>query len=89
MNVKFCPACRSLILVDFRYCPYCGAEAKKGPDLEEALEAPFAEIERRQAEQGRASTDPDPFSAVRELLDRLEADMDVILEELSREERQA
>ena len=32
MNVRFCPSCRSLILSDFRYCPYCGAAVSKGPD---------------------------------------------------------
>ena len=98
MNVCFCPSCRSLILADFRYCPYCGAQAAKGPGLAEALSAPF----ERLGAPGRASSgsaaagavegDASPartsvFTRLEESLDRLEADMDLILEALEKEGR--
>ena len=82
MNVRFCPNCRSLILAEFRYCPYCGVAPDKGPDLAEALAEGFDKMdEARQA--GMA----DLFSRARESLDRLESDMDLILEELEKEGR--
>ena len=47
MKVGFCGACRRLILADFSYCPYCGAEANRGPGLAESVEAPFSRIEKK------------------------------------------
>ena len=47
MKVGFCGACRRLILADFSYCPYCGAATRRGPDLVESVEEPFARIERK------------------------------------------
>ena len=47
MKVGFCGACRRLILADFSYCPYCGTETRRGPELAEAMETPFARIERK------------------------------------------
>jgi len=84
MNVRFCPSCRSLTLSSFRFCPYCG-EAIKGPELLEALDSPF---ERIGLAKGEASVS-DPFARAEESLDRLEADMDLILEELEKEGRSA
>jgi hypothetical protein len=84
MNVRFCPSCRSLILSRFRFCPYCG-EAIKGPELWEALDPPFERIGLAEGESPVA----DPFARAEESLDRLEADMDLILEELEKEGRSA
>ncbi len=47
MKVGFCGSCRRLILSDFSYCPYCGAETRRGPELAESVEAPFARIEKK------------------------------------------
>ncbi|HUX40307.1 MAG TPA: hypothetical protein VMV83_03985 [Rectinemataceae bacterium] len=47
MKVGFCGSCRRLILADFSFCPYCGAETRRGPDLAESVEGPFARIERK------------------------------------------
>ncbi len=73
MNVRFCPSCRSLILADFRFCPYCGAPAPRGPSLAEALSAPFERMGGGVFDEAARS------------LDRLEADMDLILEEMKKE----
>jgi hypothetical protein len=80
VNVRFCPSCRSLILRDFRFCPYCGAAAK-GPSLGEALDAPFDRMAREAPGRG------DVFASAEERLERLEADMDLILEALEKEGR--
>jgi hypothetical protein len=75
MNVKFCATCRGLLLADFRYCPYCGNPASKGPDLAEAVDAPFARLAAASGEkriEGR-------FLDLAERLDRLEEEMDQIL----------
>jgi hypothetical protein len=77
VNVKFCRGCRALILSDFRFCPYCGAEAPRGPGIEEALARPFSKIEAR------------AFDDAAESLAKLEADMDRIIEALEREGRSA
>jgi hypothetical protein len=82
MNVRFCPNCRSLILAEFLYCPYCGAAAVKGPELSEALAEPFERLGGT-----RPSGKTDPFSGAERSLDRLESDMNLILEELAREGR--
>lgn len=91
MNVRFCPSCRSLILSDFRYCPYCGAAVSKGPTLAEALSAPF---ERIGADAGpepmhevEAMAESSIFAKAEASLDRLEADMDLILQELEKQGR--
>jgi len=47
MKVGFCGSCRRLILADFSFCPYCGAETRHGPDLAESVDGPFARIERK------------------------------------------
>ncbi len=47
MKVGFCGSCRRLILADFSFCPYCGAETRRGPDLAESVEGSFARIERK------------------------------------------
>jgi wobble nucleotide-excising tRNase len=101
MNVRFCTACRSLILADFRYCPYCGQEVK-GPGLSEALERPFdrmtTAVPTPTTDQAAQSMDnphrddsnrpkTDVFAHAAESLERLEADMDLILEELEKERR--
>jgi hypothetical protein len=77
MNVRFCPSCRSLILVDFRFCPYCGS-AVKGPGLPEALAAPFDRM---------AAPSAGIFASAEKSLERLEADMELIIEELEKEGR--
>jgi len=84
VNVSFCPSCRGLVLADFRFCPYCGSQLGKGPDLAAALEGPFARIEG-----GRAGSAGRRFAELEARLDRLEADMDLILEGLERAERGA
>jgi hypothetical protein len=88
MNVRFCPSCHSIILSSFRFCPYCG-EAIKGPELSEALGPPFERIERAEGEAPAADAFriADPFARAEESLDRLESDLDLILEELEREGR--
>jgi hypothetical protein len=77
VKVKFCRGCRALLQCDFRYCPHCGAEAPRGPGIEEALERPFSQIEAR------------AFDEAAESLARLEADMDRIIEALEKEGRSA
>jgi hypothetical protein len=84
MNVRFCHSCRSLILSSFRFCPYCG-EVIKGPELSEVLDSPFERIGRAEGEAPVA----DPFAQAEENLDRLESDLDLILEELEKEGRSA
>ncbi|MGA2548011.1 MAG: zinc-ribbon domain-containing protein [Rectinemataceae bacterium] len=84
MNVRFCPNCRSLILTDFLYCPYCGAAAVKGPELSEALAEPF---EKLGGPPPSGATDP--FAGAERSLERLESDMDLILERLGKEGRSA
>ena len=81
MNVRFCPSCRSLILSDFRFCPYCGSPASRGPELAEALEAPFARIEEAAPPRERGAG---RFAELEDALARLEADMDLLLGELER-----
>ncbi len=83
MNVRFCHNCRSLILADFRFCPYCGTAAAKGPELAEALAEPFERLSGPQP-----SGKFDLFANAEQSLDRLESDMDFILEELEKEGRQ-
>lgn len=91
MNVRFCPSCRSLILADFRFCPYCGAAASKGPGLSEALAGPFERmgagegIDAAPGEGAPAEAKKDVFAGAEESLARLEAEMDLILEELEKE----
>ena len=85
MNVRFCPACKSLILVDFRFCPYCGAVAAKGPELVEALDAPFEKMGTMAVSETDAKADV--FANAQESLERLESDMDLILEELAKDGR--
>jgi hypothetical protein len=91
MNVRFCPFCRSLILADFRYCPYCGQSvAVKGPGLSEALNGAFGNMgEGAQPVAGRgvAVSGVDVFASARESLERLEADMDLLLDEMEKEGR--
>ncbi|HUW42179.1 MAG TPA: hypothetical protein VMV90_14330 [Rectinemataceae bacterium] len=78
MNVRFCESCRSLVLAEFRFCPYCGAPMSRGPGLDEALSLPLARIEASRAGQAR-------FAELAERLDRLEADMDLIISQLDAE----
>jgi hypothetical protein len=79
MNVRFCPSCRSLILSDFRFCPYCGSPAPRGPELAEALDGPFSKIESSVPPDGREAG---RFAELENALARLEADMDLLLGEL-------
>lgn len=121
MNVCFCRNCRSLILADFRFCPYCGAAtAERKEALDEVLEEPFRRMGEAQAKDselkenlrrmgsGRAESEsarasgPAPkegsmavprgargefFARLEESLDRLEIDMDLLMEEFDREGR--
>ncbi len=77
MNVRFCAVCRSLILADFRYCPYCGVPVSRGPGMEEALEEPFERIAEDLAKREALGR----FSSLAERLDRLENEMDILLAE--------
>ena len=86
MNVRFCVACRSLILSDFRFCPYCGA-AVKGPELSEALAGPFSAIAESGGKQNSSAAKADVFAGAEERLSRLEADMDLLIEALEKEGR--
>ena len=86
MNVRFCRSCKSLILTEVRFCPYCGTEADKGLELRKALDAPFERLDRAQASGGAGSA-AGPFAQAEESLLRLESDMDLILEELKKEGR--
>jgi hypothetical protein len=83
MNVRFCPSCRSLILSDFRFCPYCGSPAGLGPGLAEALEGPFDRMEETLPARERAAG---RFAELADRLARLEADMDLLIGELERPE---
>jgi hypothetical protein len=96
MNVRFCPACRSLILAEFRYCPYCGAATPRGPELAEAMAGSFERLAGATAAAPAATADRSSqdapgmaglFSVAEASLDRLEAEMDLILEELAKEGR--
>jgi hypothetical protein len=78
VNVRFCESCKSLILADFRYCPYCGQSVARGPGLAEALAGPFARIEGAEAAKGRGEG---RFALLAERLDRLESEMDLLLQE--------
>jgi hypothetical protein len=83
MNVRFCPSCRSLILADFRYCPYCGeAVAAKGPSLSETLDGAFENLDGNGAAPRK-----DVFASAEKSLERLEADMDLLLDEIEKEGR--
>jgi hypothetical protein len=97
MNVRFCASCRSLILADFLYCPYCGAAVGKGPTLDEAVSGSFKKLggsageaagpgEAEGAASAAASGDS-PFAQAERGLDRLEAEMELLIEELEREGR--
>jgi hypothetical protein len=90
MNVRFCPSCRSLILADFRYCPYCGEPvALKGPGLSETLEDAFVDLDGKGGSgkaQGGAPRN-DVFANAQASLERLEADMDLLIDELEKEGR--
>jgi hypothetical protein len=90
MNVRFCPACRSLILSDFRFCPYCGASvAVKGPGLSEALAGPFEDMGSPGAARRGVSdlAGTSVFKNAEASLERLEADMDLLLDALEKEGR--
>lgn len=91
MNVRFCPSCRSLILADFRFCPYCGESvAPRGPELSEALDGAFEGLEAREAARPGgpgAARCGDVFARAEENLERLEADMDLLIEEMEKEGR--
>jgi len=95
MNVRFCSACRSLILADFRFCPYCGVSvAVKGPGLSEALEGSFAGMGSGGAAFGPTAFGPTPesasvFASAEASLERLEADMELLLDALEKEGRSA
>jgi hypothetical protein len=82
VNVQFCGECRRLILSDFRFCPYCGASVPRGPELAEALAGPLDALG-----DAHPPARADVFASARTSLDRLESDMDLILEELEREGR--
>jgi hypothetical protein len=86
MNVRFCHNCRSLILADFRFCPYCGSAANKGPEIDEALDGPFERLGVRAGDPDRGRGDV--FAQAEKSLERLESDMNLILEELGKEGRQ-
>jgi hypothetical protein len=94
VNVRFCRYCLTLILSDFRYCPYCGARASRGPGIEEALGGPFSRIEASRADipapaeggRGREGPGDRAIEEAAESLARLEADMDLLLETIEREE---
>jgi hypothetical protein len=85
MNVRFCESCRSLILSEFRFCPYCGAEVPRGPGLAEALDAPFERLEG-----SRAGTEADcarserRFKDLVHALDRMDEELDLIFDALKR-----
>jgi hypothetical protein len=102
MTLRFCPACRGLVLAEFRFCPHCGA-AVKGPGLDEALGAPFDRMDSAASDRASPGAPPwdgqgaPPWAAqgaplwaasydrARDSLERLEADMDLLIEELERE----
>jgi len=88
--VRFCRSCRCLILSEFRFCPYCGEPAPRGPDLREALDKPFARLEDAESAESVASIQdshqdsppsaaPGPFARAESDLARLEAEMDELL----------
>ncbi len=81
MNVRFCTNCRSLILVDFRFCPYCGVAAAKGPEIGDALAEPFDRI------GALSSAKTNVFASAEASLVRLESDMDLLIEALEKEGR--
>lgn len=88
MNVRFCPSCRSLILADFRFCPYCGqAVAVKGPGLSEALDGAFEGLGGGAKAGRRDPARRGVFASAEESLERLEADMDLLLEAMEKEGR--
>lgn len=75
MKVDFCGSCRRLILADFRYCPYCGAEKPKGPGLAESLEEPLGRLEG-QARRLRVARHIEELAA---RLDGIELEMEALL----------
>lgn len=70
MTVRLCPVCGRLNLADFRYCPYCGEPAARGPGLAEALEDPFRRLDALGAERR--------FVILGEKLDLLEAEFELL-----------
>jgi hypothetical protein len=78
MVVHFCPHCGRINLADFLFCPYCGVAVSAGPGLPEAIEEPFARMERLAPWAGPA----DASAELEELAARLaaiEADIDELL----------
>ncbi|MFZ4615648.1 MAG: hypothetical protein ACOYM2_05520 [Rectinemataceae bacterium] len=47
MKVDFCVNCRRLVLADFSYCPYCGADLGRPTDLATLLADPFSRLEKK------------------------------------------
>jgi hypothetical protein len=85
VNVRFCGSCRGILLSDFRYCPYCGAEVPRGPGIEEALGKPFSRIEADAGSREGRTAGARALADAAESLAKLESDMDRIIETLERE----
>ncbi len=75
MKVRFCGACRRLILADFRFCPYCGENLGHGPGLPELLEEPFVRLDRASFRM-RVGDRIDELNA---RLDLIDAEMEILL----------
>jgi len=50
MEVRFCPGCNQVVPPHYLYCPQCGEDLARSPDLEILLDKclqPLVEMERR------------------------------------------
>lgn len=74
LKVRFCGACGRMILVDFRFCPYCASPVRPV--------APSSESPAPEAAQEKASVPRDGREA-RVLLDRLIRELEVLEAEMA------
>lgn len=78
MVIHFCPRCGRINLADFLFCPYCGVSISPGPSLNEAIERPFASMEKLAKGHGRKDGAAE-LESLEARLSALESDIEEIL----------